>query len=171
MIKNEKMQNYAKKCTFEEFWATGLWSNPLLIYGAENFWWFMVHQTACWGTHSLLDCCSPASPATCTMETGPLTISMLSWLVKPLRPLSLAYVTLGWNRTMVENMLLKITRSHIQLISYAVQTVWVHEIPYQSYPQSPASLASKDMNGTRLRLVCIGTKGDWVYLRKATRHD
>ena len=36
------MQNYAKKCTFEEFWATGLWSNPLLIYGAENFWWHML---------------------------------------------------------------------------------------------------------------------------------
>ena len=32
------MQNHAKKCAFEEFWATGLWSNPLLIYGAENFW-------------------------------------------------------------------------------------------------------------------------------------
>ena len=36
------MQNHAKKCTFEEFWATGLWSNPLLIYGAENFWWVSV---------------------------------------------------------------------------------------------------------------------------------
>ena len=45
MIKNakkcKKMQNYAKKCTFEKFWATGLWSNPLLIYGAENFWWML----------------------------------------------------------------------------------------------------------------------------------
>ena len=29
------------------------------------------------------------------------------------------------------------------------------------------ALASEDVNGTRLRLVCIGTKGDWVFLRKA----
>ncbi|CAL1165200.1 unnamed protein product [Cladocopium goreaui] len=28
------------------------------------------------------------------------------------------------------------------------------------------ALASEDVNGTRLRLVCIGTKGDWVFLRK-----
>lgn len=29
------------------------------------------------------------------------------------------------------------------------------------------ALASQDINGSRLRLVCIGTKGDWVFLRKA----
>ena len=55
MIKNDKkckkmqkMQNYAKKCTFEEFWATGLWSNPLLIYGAENFWWLVKASPSSW---------------------------------------------------------------------------------------------------------------------------
>ena len=44
--KCKKMQNYAKTCTFEEFWATGLWSNPLLIYGAENFWWAKIIAAA-----------------------------------------------------------------------------------------------------------------------------
>lgn len=33
-------------------------------------------------------------------------------------------------------------------------------------PLVPAS--AKDINGTRVRLVCIGVKGDWPFLRKVS---
>lgn len=30
-------------------------------------------------------------------------------------------------------------------------------------------LATKDVDGSRLRLICVGVKGDWPFLRKAAR--
>ena len=39
-------------------------------------------------------------------------------------------------------------------------------MPFSCTLSSPAPAFSKDVGGTKLRLVCCGAKGDWPFLRK-----
>ena len=86
------------------------------------------------------------------MRTGPLMTFLVNYRNKLLMHITMAYVMLGHNCFAFGVMIFVVVPPKNPATSFA-----------------PLVLASaQDVDGTRVRLVCIGVKGDWPFLRKVS---
>lgn len=110
------------------------------------------------GILSLRDGSSVEFHLTCTTTIGPLMIYLQNLACKPSMPLKMGSVSLGVINPCIVLWNFKICNRKEQSCPVPCES----HMPFTN----PASATSEDLGGSKLRLVCIGTKGDWPFLRK-----